>query len=57
LWARDVQGAADGAWLRFHRHATQGRQAIDMANELRPDLVLMDIQLAGDMDGIMPPPR
>ncbi len=29
-----------------------GEQAIAMATELRPDLVLMDIQLAGPMDGI-----
>jgi PAS domain S-box-containing protein len=33
-------------------NASQGEQAIQMAGELRPDLVLMDIQLAGDMDGI-----
>jgi CheY-like chemotaxis protein len=32
--------------------ATRGDQAISMAGELRPDLVLMDIQLAGKMDGI-----
>ena len=29
-----------------------GEQAIALANELRPDLVLMDIALAGPMDGI-----
>ena len=33
-------------------HATRGEQAILMAGALRPDLVLMDIQLAGTMDGI-----
>ena len=33
-------------------HATRGLQAIEMADVLRPDLVLMDIQLAGEMDGI-----
>ena len=33
-------------------HATRGAQAIEMAGTLRPDLVLMDIQLAGEMDGI-----
>jgi two-component system, response regulator PdtaR len=27
-------------------------EAIDLAEKLRPDLVLMDIQLAGEMDGI-----
>ncbi len=33
-------------------HATRGEQAIEIADQLRPDLVLMDIQLAGEMDGI-----
>ncbi len=29
-----------------------GEQAVSLAERLRPDLVLMDIQLAGEMDGI-----
>ncbi|MCA1960397.1 MAG: response regulator [Desulfomonile sp.] len=29
-----------------------GEDAVEKAGELRPDLVLMDIQLAGDLDGI-----
>ena len=29
-----------------------GRDAIKMAGELRPDLVLMDILLGGDLDGV-----
>ena len=33
-------------------HATSGEQAIELAGRLRPDLALMDIQLATDMDGI-----
>ena len=33
-------------------HATRGEQAIRLATELRPDLVLMDVRLADDMDGI-----
>jgi CheY-like chemotaxis protein len=33
-------------------HATSGEQAIELAQRLRPDLTLMDIQLATDMDGI-----
>jgi CheY-like chemotaxis protein len=32
--------------------ASSGEQAIEMAKALRPNLVLMDIQLAGTMDGI-----
>lgn len=33
-------------------HASRGEEAIRLAGELSPDLVLMDIQLAGAMDGI-----
>lgn len=33
-------------------HATTGVQAIALAGQLRPSLVLMDIKLAGEMDGI-----
>ena len=32
--------------------ATTGAQAIELAQSERPDLVLMDIELAGDMDGV-----
>ena len=32
--------------------ASSGEQAIHFAGDLRPDLVLMDISLGGDMDGI-----
>lgn len=33
-------------------HATHGEDAIRLACELKPDLILMSIQLAGDVDGI-----
>ncbi|MBT9508508.1 response regulator [Rhodoferax sp.] len=33
-------------------HETQGEHAIVRAGQLRPDLVLMDIELPGGMDGI-----
>ncbi len=33
-------------------HATRGEQAVSMAQALLPDLVLMDVHLAGAMDGI-----
>jgi PAS domain S-box-containing protein len=32
--------------------AATGEAAVEMAGELKPDLVLMDVQLAGEMDGI-----
>ena len=33
-------------------HTRRGEEAVELAGALRPDLVLMDIQLAGAMDGI-----
>ncbi len=33
-------------------HATRGDEAIELARALKPDLILMDIQLTGSMDGI-----
>ena len=33
-------------------HASSGEQALALAGELRPDLVPMDVHLAGEMDGI-----
>jgi CheY-like chemotaxis protein len=33
-------------------HATRGEQAIELAGQLQPDLVLMDVQLASSMDGV-----
>ncbi len=32
--------------------AVTGAQAVTLAEQLRPDLVLMDIRLKGEMDGI-----
>ncbi len=31
--------------------ATQGEEAVQLARDLKPDAVLMDIRLAGNMDG------
>ena len=33
-------------------HTPRGEEALVLADQLRPDLVLMDIQLAGEMDGV-----
>ena len=33
-------------------HTMRGEDAVELAEQLRPDLVLMDIQLPGEMDGI-----
>ncbi len=50
--AMDIQLQLKGLGYLPVGHATRGAQAIEMAAALKPDLVLMDIQLAGDMDGI-----
>ena len=33
-------------------HSTTGEAAVGMVGELKPDLVLMDVELAGEMDGV-----
>ena len=50
--ARDVAAQLVAMGYAPVGHATTGQQAIDMTRTLQPDLVLMDIQLAGAMDGI-----
>ncbi|MBT9507527.1 GGDEF domain-containing response regulator [Rhodoferax sp.] len=50
--ARDIQAQLVELGYEPVAHATRGEQAIALAGQLRPDLVLMDIQLAGAMDGI-----
>jgi diguanylate cyclase (GGDEF)-like protein/PAS domain S-box-containing protein len=51
--ARDIRAQLLELGYDHVGHATTGVQAISLAGELRPDLVLMDIQLAGAMDGIL----
>ena len=50
--ARDIEQQLLGLGYDLVGHATTGEQAVALTDELLPDLVLMDIQLAGDMDGI-----
>ena len=50
--ARDIEQQLLDLGYHPIGHATQGQQSITLAEELRPDLVLMDIQLSGTMDGI-----
>ena len=50
--ARDIQRQLVSLGYDSVGHATQGEQAIVLAGQLLPDLVLMDIQLDGAMDGI-----
>ena len=50
--ARDIRQQLTELGYEVVGHAKRGEQAVDMAETLRPDLVLMDVQLAGAMDGI-----
>ncbi len=50
--ARDIQQQLADLGYDPVGHTALGEQAIILAGELKPDLVLMDIQLAGTMDGI-----
>ena len=50
--ARDLQKLLGQLGYACAGHAREGAVAIALAGELRPDLVLMDVQLAGDLDGI-----
>jgi diguanylate cyclase (GGDEF)-like protein/PAS domain S-box-containing protein len=50
--ARDIAQQLVALGYQVAGHTTRGQEAIDLAGALRPELVLMDIQLAGAMDGI-----
>ena len=50
--ARDIRMQLTELGYEPVGHATRGEQALSMAESLRPDLVLMDVHLAGTMDGI-----
>lgn len=50
--ARDVQRYLEGAGFEVPTTVRTGEEAVRAARETGPDLVLMDIRLAGEMDGI-----
>jgi len=50
--ARDIQDQLRTLGYVVSGHATRGEDAVAQVQQARPDLVLMDIQLAGAMDGI-----
>jgi PAS domain S-box-containing protein len=50
--AADLAGKIERAGYRSVAIASDGEDAIETAKALAPDLVLMDIRLAGSMDGI-----
>jgi len=50
--AADLAGKLDQLGYRVAATTATGEQAVELARQHRPDLVLMDIRLAGAMDGI-----
>jgi signal transduction histidine kinase/CheY-like chemotaxis protein len=50
--AWDIQERLESLGYTIAAQATSGPAAILAANQVKPDLVLMDIQLQGEMDGI-----
>jgi CheY-like chemotaxis protein len=50
--ALDIQGRLTRLGYAVTDLATYGEEAIQKAEELRPDLVLMDIRLKGEIDGV-----
>ncbi|MEB3335882.1 MAG: ATP-binding protein [Leptolyngbyaceae bacterium] len=50
--ARDLQDCLTSLGYSVPAIASSGAEAIERASQLRPDLVLMDIRLQGEMDGI-----
>ena len=57
LVARDIAAQLEQLGYEVAGRTTRGEEAIELADRLRPDLVLMDIQLAGEIDGSPPPGR
>src|SRR5947209_7887724 len=50
--AMDLQDKLEAMGYRVAGHASSGEGAVAQAERLRPDLVLMDVRLDGEMDGI-----
>ena len=52
ITALDIQGLLERMGFEVVSIASNGREAIQKAKDLKPDLILMDITLKGEMDGI-----
>ena len=50
--AADIRDRLEHLGYDVVAHVTTGEGAVEKAGELHPDLVLMDIKLKGDMDGV-----
>ena len=49
---RDIQNRLKGLGYLVPAVASSGKEALEKARETQPDLVLMDIVLKGEMDGV-----
>ncbi|MGB9937866.1 MAG: PAS domain-containing protein [Methanobacterium sp.] len=52
ITAMDIKNRLNNNGLEVVGIASKGKEAIKKAEELKPDIILMDITLKGDMDGI-----
>jgi len=50
--AMDLQDRLESLGYQVAGHTGSGEESLELVEQLRPDLVLMDIRLQGDMDGI-----
>jgi CheY-like chemotaxis protein len=50
--AMDIESRIPAMGYEFAGRAVSGAQALALTAERRPDLILMDIHLQGEMDGI-----
>jgi len=50
--AKDIQGVLESRGYDIPSIASSGEEAIEKAEKIRPDLILMDIRLQGNIDGV-----
>ncbi len=50
--AKDIQTTLEALGYEIPEVVSVAEEVVEKADELRPDLVLMDIQLSGDLDGV-----
>jgi CheY-like chemotaxis protein len=50
--AMDIHARLTGMGYSVVGHASTGAQAIQLATDIKPDLILMDIKIKGTLDGI-----
>lgn len=50
--AKDIEGRLNSLGYGVSGTASSGKQALKKIEELRPDIILMDVKIKGDIDGI-----